>query len=85
MNKLSFLNGWANIGNYFTHRSAQSYFGATQLTFATSGCGAGDDVQPQPSACGASDDGDSKPQPSACGVGDDGSAKPSSCGTGDGK
>jgi hypothetical protein len=70
MKDLNFLNGWANAGKYFSRRSAQSYLGANQLAFAAAGCG---------SACGS---GDENPQPSACGAGDDGQPKPSACGSG---
>lgn len=92
MSKLNFLNGWAGVNSYFSRRSAQSYLGANQFAFAASGCGSScgsDDSKPQPSACGAGDDGKQTPPASACGAGDDKEQKPSSCGsgcgTGDGK
>jgi ACGX-repeat protein len=70
MNKLSFLNGWANEGKYFARSSAQSYLGANKMAFVASGCGSScgsdDDDSKPASACGASDD---NPNPSACGSG----------------
>ncbi len=75
MSKLSFLNSWGKVGNYFTRRSAQSVLNANQMAFAAascgSSCGSDDDAAPA-SACGAGDD----EKPSACG---------SSCGAGDDK
>lgn len=89
MSKLNFLNGWGKVSGYFTRRSAQSYMGANQLAFATTGCGSScgsDDEKPQPAGCGAADD--SKPQPAGCGAADDNkpaSACGSGCGAGEGK
>lgn len=83
MSKLNFLNGWTGISEYFTRRSAQSYFSSKQMMLATSGCGSAcgsEDGKPKPAACGAADDG-GKPQPSACGAGDDIQPKPSACGS----
>lgn len=78
MSKLGMLDAWKGVNKFFTKRSAQSYFGTTQVAMAYSGacgsaCGAGDDGKSAPkptacgSACGAGDEGKSAPKPTACG------------------
>lgn len=74
MQAVKTLNGWKEtVTNFVTGKSAQSYFGSSQLVVAASGpcgssCGAGGE-KPAPTPTPAP-----TPKPSSCG---------SSCGAGD--
>ncbi|TEB07914.1 hypothetical protein Psch_01469 [Pelotomaculum schinkii] len=53
MNKLGMLDAWKENSQFFTRRSAQSYFGTKQVAMVRSdafgsACGASDDSKPAP-------------------------------------